>query len=83
MNAGLRSFCLSLVSVVAAAPCAAAEPTEKTAGGKIRTSKRRGNWAVFYDPELAVTFIFTAGDSADNGRMWVFKYGGKPANGAR
>lgn len=30
--------------------------------------------AVFYDPELGVTFIYTAGDSRDNGVMGVYCY---------
>ena len=39
-----------------------------------------GTNAAFYDPELAVTFIFTASDSGDNGRMWVFKIPRKTAS---
>lgn len=28
----------------------------------------------FYDPALNVAFVFVAGDSADNGVMWVYRY---------
>jgi len=36
--------------------------------------KRGSTNAAFYDPELAVTFIFPASDSGDNGRMWVYRH---------
>jgi hypothetical protein len=32
----------------------------------------------FYDPVLGVHFVFTAGDSRDDGRMWVYRYKGNP-----
>jgi hypothetical protein len=28
----------------------------------------------FYDPELNVHFVFSAGDSGDNGTMWAYRY---------
>ena len=28
----------------------------------------------FYDPELAVLFVHSAGDSEDNGTIWVYRY---------
>ena len=33
----------------------------------------------FYDPVLGVHFVFTAGDSRDDGRMWVYRYKGNPS----
>ena len=33
--------------------------------------------AAFYDPELGVVFIYTAGDSRDNGVMWAYCYKSK------
>jgi len=36
--------------------------------------RKGGTNATFYDPELAVTFIFTAGDSGAGGRMWVYRH---------
>jgi hypothetical protein len=32
--------------------------------------------AAFYDPELGVVFVYSAGDSADNGVMWVYRFKG-------
>jgi hypothetical protein len=32
----------------------------------------------FYDPELNAVFIYTAGDSEDNGVMWVYRHRRKP-----
>ena len=34
---------------------------------------RNGNFG-FYDPELNAYFCYFAGDSADDGRMWVYRY---------
>ena len=28
----------------------------------------------FFDPELAVLFLHSAGDSDDNGTVWVYRY---------
>jgi hypothetical protein len=33
----------------------------------------------FYDPELNAVFLHSAGDSADDGTLWVYRYKGKPA----
>jgi hypothetical protein len=30
--------------------------------------------SAFYDPELNAHFVFVAGDSADNGTMWAYRY---------
>ena len=34
---------------------------------------RNGN-SGFYDPELNAYFCYFASDSADDGRMWVYRY---------
>ena len=36
-------------------------------------SIRNGNYG-FYDPELNAYFCHFAGDSSDNGAMWVYRY---------
>jgi hypothetical protein len=38
------------------------------------SSTHRETNACFYDPGLGVHFIYTAMDSYDNGKMWVYKY---------
>jgi hypothetical protein len=35
--------------------------------------------AGFYDPELGVTFVYSAGDSRDDGGMWVYKFKSRAA----
>ena len=37
-------------------------------------SQRSTTSGVFYDEELGVSFIHTAGDSSDDGKIWVYKY---------
>jgi hypothetical protein len=37
-------------------------------------SSRQETNGAFYDPELGIIFIYTAGDSRDNGVMWAYCY---------
>jgi hypothetical protein len=37
-----------------------------------------GTIGTFYDPGLGVHFFFAAGDSRDDGEMWVYRYKGNP-----
>jgi hypothetical protein len=37
--------------------------------------------AAFYDPELKVIFVYSAGDSRDDGIMWAYKPKSRPAPG--
>jgi hypothetical protein len=36
----------------------------------------------FYDPDLGVVFVHTAGDSRDDGRIWVYRYKAKGRDAA-
>jgi hypothetical protein len=47
------------------------EPVAMRAG--VKTKGKCGH--AFYDPELNAHFVFTAGDSADNGIMWAYRWG--------
>ena len=37
----------------------------------------------FYDPELSAVFVHTAGDSRDDGEIWVYRYKRRPAGPPR
>lgn len=42
---------------------------------------RNGNFG-FYDPVLNVYFYYFAGDSNDDGSMWVYRYQNNPGHAA-